>query len=143
MLSGVSHRPHLSSLRSHRLAFARYVLVVLCAGVLAVGRAIDGEWWWFALTTLVAAWAVVALVFLVRRRRDAVAVGQSTQETAAAEAVAEAQWTTERLRELARDRDLDLNSSQGRIALIKVVREHDPRLGLVAAKNAVDRVPRM
>ncbi|MFD0483679.1 hypothetical protein ACFQ46_13835 [Kineococcus sp. GCM10028916] len=120
------------------------MLLMLCAGVLAVGRALDGEWWWFALTTLVAVWAVVALVFLVRRRRHAVAVGgQSTQETAAAEAVAETQWTTERLRELARDRDLDLDSSQGRIALIKVVRENDPRLGLVAAKNAVDRVSRM
>lgn len=119
-----------------RLSVLRNSVIAVCTAVLAVSRAIDGEWWWFALTLAVCAWSVTSLVRTLRRSSGQDAARAAAQAELEADAVA--RWSGVELRELRAINGVDTSTSAGRVTMIKLLREADPRLGLVAAKNLVD-----
>lgn len=119
-----------------RLSLLRGSVIAVCSGFLAVTRAVDGQWWWFALALAVCAWSVTDLVRTLRRSAAEDAALATAREQAEAEAVA--RWSVHDLRELRAVHGVDTSTGQGRVALIKLLRQADPRLGLVAAKNLVD-----
>lgn len=128
-----------TSLKHYRVLVVGYCVLLACLGVMVVDRVMRGQWWWLIGTVVVMVWTVSKLVTAVRQRRPGSATQQAARARAADEASAQAEWTPPRLRGLAADRGLDLGTSAGRITLIRALRELDDRLGLVAAKDLVDR----
>ena len=105
------------------VAWTALAAVVLVAGVVA------GNWFWVLLAGL----ALVGELLGLHQTRPAAVQERSRQET---EALAE--WTPERLRQLADEQGID--PGQAPVALIAAVRKADPRLSLVGAKQLVDGV---
>ena len=105
------------------MAWAALAAVVLVAGVVA------GNWFWVLLAGL----ALVGELLGLHQTRPAAVHERSRQE---AEALAE--WTPQRLRQLAAEQGID--PGQEPVALIAALRKADPRLSLVGAKRLVDGV---
>lgn len=136
----VSTRAPVTTLRYYRFIVVGYSIFLACLAVTVIDRAMRAQWWWFAGSVLLTVWAVAMLVTTVRHRRPGSTTQQAARARTADEASAQAEWAPSRLRTLATDLGLDLSTSPGRAALIKALRESDERLGLVAAKDLVDRV---
>jgi hypothetical protein len=106
--------------------------MTVSAGFLSVANAVDGDRVRSVLYLVATAVGVRGLWRFVRsgpRSR----VAQRPDEAAAVR-----EWPAARVRGLARDLGVGTGTSDDRIALVKGIREADPRLGLVAAKGLVD-----
>ncbi|WP_432571478.1 hypothetical protein [Kineococcus sp. SYSU DK005] len=123
-----------------RLELAGYVLLAVGAGVLAIVNALQRQWSWLLLTLALAVVAAGALLKALRRASPA-ARAAAQQHARDADSAVRA-MSAERVLALARQHRLDVDTSAGQIALIRVLREAEPRLSLVQATTLVDAVRR-
>lgn len=119
-----------------RLEAVGYGLGAIAGVVLSIENVLERDWLWLVVTAAVAVAAARGLWVLVRRgsASSRAAEDRRRQEAESAKGA----MTTLRIRGLAEQHHLDVMTSSGQIALIKVLREADPRLGLVDAKTLVD-----
>ncbi|WP_432570868.1 hypothetical protein [Kineococcus sp. SYSU DK005] len=119
-----------------RLEAAGYVLLAAGAAVLSLVNALQRQWLWLVLTLALAVVAARAVAKVLRRASPA-ARAAAQQRAYDADSAVRA-MSAERVLALARQHRLDVCTSAGRVALIRVLREAEPRLSLVQATTLVD-----
>ncbi|MEZ0163282.1 hypothetical protein AB2L27_00720 [Kineococcus sp. LSe6-4] len=126
-----------------RLEVVGYVGGVVAGVGLAVDNARERNWWWLVAAVLIVVVAGRELLLTLRRGSAAghAAADRRRQEVQEVQEARSA-LTDDRLRALAEQHRLDVTTSSGKIALIRVLRAEDPRLTLVDAKTLVDGLQR-
>jgi hypothetical protein len=123
-----------------RLEVIGYALGTFAGVVWSIDNVLEQDWLRLVVTVAVAVVAARGVWAVVRRGTPSsrAAEDRRWQEAQSARGA----MTAGRIRALAEQHHLDVTTSSGQIALIKVLREEDPRLGLVDAKTLVDDLRR-
>ena len=119
-----------------RLEVVGYTLGAFAGVVLAIDSVLERDWVRLLIMVVV---VVVATRGLLRALRHGSPSGRAAEDRRRRDVEgAKREMTPTRILALAEQHQLDVRTSAGKVALIKVLREADSRLGLVDAKGLVD-----